>query len=148
IGFWYREHDKKGLADGFFANYSLSGNISYDSPQNSEPGMIRAVLDGQGRLVELQGRHEEAGVANTQIFDGSRLFNVAGRDAAIFRSAPPIRTPPMAIDTRAAWLGTFGEGRAEEVRVEGGLWQGRPVYFSITSTGNPFPFPFFGGTAQ
>ena len=38
----------------------------------------------------------------------------------------------MAFDARAAWTGTFAEGRTEKVRVEAASWQGRPVFFSIT----------------
>jgi hypothetical protein len=38
----------------------------------------------------------------------------------------------MAFDERAAWMGTFAEGRTEKVRVEAAQWQGRLVFFNIT----------------
>jgi len=38
----------------------------------------------------------------------------------------------MAADTRAAWTGTYAEGRFEEVRVEAASWEGHPVLFSVT----------------
>jgi hypothetical protein len=38
----------------------------------------------------------------------------------------------MAFDARAAWTGTFAEGRTEKVRVEAAFWQGRPVFFNVT----------------
>jgi hypothetical protein len=37
----------------------------------------------------------------------------------------------MPFDTRSAWVGSYGAGRTEQVRVEAAAWQGRAVYFSI-----------------
>jgi hypothetical protein len=31
-----------------------------------------------------------------------------------------------------AWVGTYAEGRPEQVRIEAALWEGRPVYFEVT----------------
>ncbi len=38
----------------------------------------------------------------------------------------------MAFDAHMAWMGTFAEGRQEQVRVEAASWEGRPVYFNIS----------------
>lgn len=37
----------------------------------------------------------------------------------------------MAIDTRAAWTGTYSVGRSELVRVEAAAWRGRIVFFNV-----------------
>ena len=135
IGFWYRQHKDEFLADSFYGpNYFESGTITYGSPANSEPGMIRLILDAKGRLYALEARPEpgaraQAPEAST---DWSPLFAAAGLDLARFTPAPPQLIPPVAFDARMAWTGTFTEGRKEKVRLEAASWEGRPVYFNTS----------------
>ena len=132
IGFWFRQH-----VDLLIPRTRTPGPpvpaVDYDEPANIEPGMIRLILDANGRLFALEARPEEKGPRNSaDPFNWSALFSAAGLDRARFTEATPEHTPPMAFDARAAWTGDYGEGRLEKVRVEAAAWQGRPVYFKIS----------------
>jgi hypothetical protein len=70
--------------------------------------------------------------AATDAPDWTGLFHLSGLVPSRFTPASPNQTPPLPFDARAAWTGTFAEGRTEKVRVEAASWEGRPVYFSIT----------------
>lgn len=131
--------------------------IKYESPANTEPGMIRLALDAKGRLMALEARPPASRGPKTSTQDNAAkppnwtaLFAAAGLDPARFQPVAPQRTPPMAFDADMAWLGTFAEGRPEQIRVETASWEGRPVFFDITGdwqhgdTSAPAPFlPFF-----
>jgi hypothetical protein len=127
LRFWYRQHQSRLQAD------LSTGAITYNLPANIDPEMIRLSVDGKGRLIELDARPKSIQTAEqpAPAFDWAKLFSAAGLDMARFTSVPPERTPPMAFNARAAWTGTYGEGRPEQVRVEAAAWQGRPVYFDV-----------------
>jgi hypothetical protein len=131
VGFWYRQHQAPFLADAFFMG--PPGAVSYDSPANTEPGMTRLILDSKGRLFQLQVIPPSPSDARAapDAPDWISLFHLSGLDPSRFTPASPNQTPPMSFDARAAWTGTFAEGRTEKVRVEAASWEGRPVYFSI-----------------
>jgi hypothetical protein len=139
IRFWYRQHQSTLLADSFLVGSPLPpvtplfGVLTYASPANTEPGMVRLALNANGALVELEVRPSSAdssGVPAT--VDWSALFAAAGLDPARFSPAEPQSVPPMAFDARAAWTGTFAEGRTEQVRLEAAAWHGRPVFLSTS----------------
>ena len=130
IRFWYRQHQGRFLADPSFSV------ISYDLPANVEPEMVRLALDAKGKLIALEARPKAVEAARQATAAGgavvwSALFAGAGLSLAQFTPAPPERTPPMPFDVRAAWIGTYAEGRSERVHVEAAAWQGRPVYFDV-----------------
>jgi serine/threonine-protein kinase len=51
IHFWYRQHQAE------LWSYTIaSGAVTYDSPANIEPGMIRLILDPNGRLLWRSAR--------------------------------------------------------------------------------------------
>src|ERR1700733_2007599 len=129
IRFWYRHHQNDFKADAFFEN----GTVTYDSPANIQPNMIRMALDARGRLIALEARPADSGrqAALDKAADWGPLFTAAGLDPARFAPTAPIEVPPMAFDAGMAWVGTYAEGRPEQVRVEAASWQGRPVFFDI-----------------
>jgi len=128
IGFWYRQHRGEIRADLFPGDA-----ITFDSPANDEPGMIRMYLDATGRLLALEARPADSGVVDTppKAPDWNALLLAARLDPARFTPAAPQQVPPTMADARMAWTGTFAEGRTEQVRVEAAAWQGRPVYFRV-----------------
>jgi serine/threonine-protein kinase len=137
VSFWYRQHGEEMVADAFVGpDFAPPGQISYNSPNYALRGMIRLRLDSEGRLFALEIRPEGRGKGtverNQAVADWEALFGLAGLEMARFMQAAPEIAPPMAFDTRIAWIGTFAEGRSERVRVEAASWQGRPVYFTIT----------------
>jgi serine/threonine-protein kinase len=127
IRFWYRQSQARLVP-------SYPGAITYDSPPNSEPTMIRMALDATGRLTALEVRPAEGGPASLDhpaAFDWATLFKEARLDPARFKPSDPQRTPAMAFDQRMAWMGTYGDGRTEQIHVEAATWQGRPVYLDV-----------------
>ncbi|HTA69807.1 MAG TPA: serine/threonine-protein kinase, partial [Bryobacteraceae bacterium] len=128
IRFWYRQSQTQLLP-------LSNGPVTYDSPPNSEPTMILMALDATGRLTELEARPtgDDAAHLDHQVaFDWATLFKEARLDPVRFKPSDPQRTPPMAFDQRMAWVGSYAEGRAEQIRVEAAAWQGRPVYLEIS----------------
>jgi len=149
IRFWYRQHQSEFLADSFMVGspmpplVPLNGAITYNSPANTEPGMVRMALDATGRLIGLEAR-PSAEVHGTPASppDWTALFTVAGLDMARFTLAQTQQIPPMAFDTRMAWVGSYAPGgiageRAEQVRVEAASWEGRLVYFHVSGDWQP-----------
>jgi Protein kinase domain len=130
MSFWYRQ----GAGELMTTEVGSGDEVSYDSPPNSEPQMIRMTLDTTGRLIGLEARPAETSsdAKSTAPFDWTLLFKDAGLDFARFTPTTSLVTPPMAFDSRMAWLGTYGDGRPEQIRVEAAAWQGRPVYFDVS----------------
>ena len=129
IHFWYRQHQAE------LWSYTIaSGAVTYDSPANIEPGMIRLILDPNGRLTALEVRPliSDGSAASSKAPDWAGLFGAAGLDPARFAPATPREVPPLAFDARMAWTGTYAQSRSEQVRVEAASWQGKPVFFDIT----------------
>lgn len=134
LRFWYRQHQGSFWAGGI-TPVTRGGIIAYDSPPNTEPGMIRLALDANGKLIALEARPLETGASGSP--NWTTLFAAAGFDPARFTPVSPARVPPMAVDTRMAWTGTYGEGRPEQVHVEAASWQGRPVFLDIDGDWDP-----------
>ena len=134
MGFWYRQ----AAAPLVTTEVGSAEEVSYDSPANSDPRMIRMTMDTTGRLLGLEAMPAENSSASKSAapFDWTLLFKEAGLDFARFTAITPSSTPPMAFDSRMAWLGTYGEGRPEQVRVQAAAWEGRPVYFDVSGTWN------------
>jgi len=132
MGFWYRQ----AAGELRTTRVGSGDEVDYDSPPNSEPQMIRMTLDTTGRLIGLEARPAETGAdsKSTAPFDWTLLFKDAGLDFARFTPTTLLVTPPMAFDSRMAWIGTYGEGRPGQIRVEAAAWQGRPVYFDVSGT--------------
>jgi serine/threonine-protein kinase len=135
IAFWYRQHQSDFLADSFLplgaAEAGFNDTVVYDSPPNTDPGMIRLRLDAKGRLIELEARPTASAPMPDATPDWARLFAAAELDPGRFTSVEPRQIPPVAFDSRAAWDGTFEPGRTERVHLEAASWKGRPVYFSM-----------------
>jgi serine/threonine-protein kinase len=125
IRFWYREHSADLGAD------PVNGRISYDSPPNTQPGMIRMALDAKGRLIALEARPAGLGTGASAEPEWSTLFTAAEFDPARFKAVPPQQVPPMAFDAHMAWSGPYADKRPDQVRVEAAWWQGHPVYIDI-----------------
>ncbi len=127
VRFWYRQSQSPLVADA-------PDSVSYDSPPNSEPRMIRMALDATGRLTALEARPgaESLAAETPAVLDWGMLLKEARLEPARFKPSDPRRTPPMAFDARMAWVGTYDENHPEQIHVEAAAWQGRPVYFDIS----------------
>jgi serine/threonine-protein kinase len=125
IHYWYRQHESTLWPDA-----GIDGIVTFNAPENTEPGMVRVLLDPKGRLLSLEGRPRDSNASTVAEPDWSVLFTAAGLDSARFTTTSPQQLPPMAFDARAAWTGTYGAGHSEPVRVEAAAWKGQFVYFN------------------
>jgi serine/threonine-protein kinase len=144
IWFWYREHGQTLHADSFMLASALppltplNGAVTYGSPANTEPGMIRLLLGPNGDLRELEVRPSGAPTdAAPQPMDWKPVFAAAGLEPERFTPASPEQLPQVPFDERAAWTGAIAEGRTEQIRIEAASWQGRPVSFTLRGDWQP-----------
>jgi hypothetical protein len=138
VSFWYRQHQDLILAEAR-AGAPGVGSVSYESPSNTEPGMVRLQLDATGRLIAFEARPtvmEAQATAGTDVV-WAKLFSAAGLEPARFATSTPKQLPPMPFDARQAWVGVYAQDRIEQVHVEAAAWQGRPVYFFLQSGPDP-----------
>jgi serine/threonine-protein kinase len=140
LGFWYRQHSGEFWIDSFLPAAQIPSDVlTYDQPPNTEPGMIRMFLDAKGRLMQLEVRPTRASNESPAEHASAwqPLFAEAELDPARFTSVAPAAVPPVAIDSRMAWTGTFPEEPARAVRVEAAWWKGKPVYFELRGSWRP-----------
>jgi serine/threonine-protein kinase len=143
--FWYRRSPAAMLASGNLGPFMMPGAITASDPPDTKPGSLLLRLDPLGRLTQLQVRPMTRMTPSAAPLDPEwrRMFEVAGLDLARFTPVVPERVPPMAIDSQEAWTGSYGDHRAEVVRVEAASFQGRPVFFEVggsnalVQTGSP-----------
>jgi len=133
VRFWYREFQSDRFEAGSYIEFSGTSVIAYDSPENTEAGMIRVSLDPTGRLVELEARPGQEFARETrEPLDWDAVFTAAGLDKARFTRTEPSHVPSMAFDERSAWAGTYSDRIPEQIRIEAASWQGRPVSWKMT----------------
>jgi serine/threonine-protein kinase len=116
--------------------------VTEDDPAFEISGMTHVVLDPEGRLVRLavvppqldppspQGGSGGTGHSSQpETASWKPLFDAAGLDIAAFTPAAPEWTPTMYADTRVAWTGPLPGIPGQPLRIEGGSYRGKPVYF-------------------
>jgi len=121
----------------------------------SSPGVLRLVLDSEGRLLEFQAPPvPEVPVDTPPLESWDRLLAAAGLDLAHLESdQPPLRIPSV-FDARAAWRGSWADAPDQTLRVEAAAYGGRPVFFRVIGPWTRherrlgrflwgFPFPVF-----
>ena len=131
--FWYRQSETR-MTPGLLDNW-----ISANAPPVSEPGMLRLVVDTEGRLVELLAVPKERASPDEEAAESrpsddalwALLFEEAEIDPSRFESTAPIHTPPFFADAHAAWEGTIDDDSPATFRIEASGHQGRPVSFHI-----------------
>jgi serine/threonine-protein kinase len=140
--FWYRQHQGylqplSFLAAGAGAGM-LGGLINSSDPPRTLPGMVGLILDAKGRLHRLDALPSPARSPTAAgpaqggpIMDWNRLLAAADLDAAQLTPSPPEVFVPVYADSRKAWVGSYGEGRPDTIRVEAAALNGRPVFFEI-----------------
>ena len=103
------------------------GRIDSLHPPQNVPGMIRAVLDGNGRLLEFTAVPEtyltplDPPVAPDAIFHAARL------DLSTFSETTPLKTPATPFTEWRAWKGPHPHFPDMSLQLEAAWWNGRVV---------------------
>ena len=111
----------------------VNGRVTPSDPPLTAQGMVRILLNAEGRLERLDAlpsrtlSKAQAG----QTVDWGSLLSAAGLDAERFTPSPPEAFVAVNADSRMAWVGTYGEGRPDTIRVEAAALDGRPVFFRV-----------------
>jgi serine/threonine-protein kinase len=127
IRFWYRQSPRYLTPLSFTL-------VTYDDPPPIGPGMIRLLLQPDGRLWSFEAVPPEIEKSEhlPQQPEWTPLFEEAGLDRGAFETIEPVRSPPMYADSRAAWEGIPSWASGSKIRVEAAAVHGRPVWFRIT----------------
>jgi serine/threonine-protein kinase len=124
LHFWYRG------SPTLMVPQDSRDQVTQDDPAFEISDMTLVVLDPEGRLVRMAAIPPQFDRGWTaQAADWKPLFDASGLDIRAFTQAQPEWTPTMYADTRVAWTGPMPGIPGETLRLEGGSYRGRPVYF-------------------
>jgi serine/threonine-protein kinase len=130
--FSYRQHQDYLQPIGFLAyGLLLNGLVTPGDPPLTSQGMVRVLLNANGRLESLDALPSRALSDTGHAMDGGSLLSAAGLDPARFTPSPPEAFVPVYADSRMAWTGSYAEGRPDPIRVEAAALRGRPVFFRV-----------------
>jgi len=101
------------------------GQVTGDNPPLSEPGMVRALVDGAGRLKEFYAVPYASGGDPAQPVEPAAVFRAMGLDMTAFRPATPAFLPVLAADQTAAWKGPHPKIPNLDLTVDMATWKGR-----------------------
>jgi Protein kinase domain len=133
--FWFRQSPQwmKSLGHELPNLTGHHGQASADNPPFTLPGMVRLCLDMKGRLIEFQAVPKEGGSATAapsltwpQLLHDAGLTNMEETKEFL-----PGWVPPLFVDTRLAWRGSYADSPYIPVRAEAGLRNGQLVFFHI-----------------
>ena len=132
LTFWYRQSQSALTGQGFKDDKLTPGIVNDGDPPNTESGMVKVVLDPQGRLLNFEAIPDQRlkSISRNESFDWTRVFKQAQLDPALFREAQPEWTFLAASDSRKAWTGKI-PGSLRESRIEVASFEGKPVEFLI-----------------
>ncbi len=118
------------------------GEVTADNPAPTAPGMVRAVLDGAGRLREFAANPYSDARALTPAVQPEAVFRAAGLDMSAFTEIPAAFVPAGAADQARAWKGPHPRIPGLSLRLELATWKGR-----VTQAAVRFDWPKTAGAA-
>jgi len=109
-------------------------------PPRVQPGMVTVELDPAGKLLHYESvvarRDSLRAAPPATLLETAPLFAIAGLDTAHLEAVVPIASPPLASDTRRAWIrpvwsdnGGWHGNRDNATRYEAAADRGVIVYF-------------------
>ena len=112
------------------------GVVTYEDPPPTTPGMVRMRLDTIGRLISFEAVPPERARSASPLSPGmpgdwTPLLAEAQLDPHMLTRTEPEFVPPVYCDRRAAWIGSLPQDPKQQLRVEAGMFLGRPTYFRI-----------------
>ena len=131
--FWYRGSPRPLDSHSSSPDEPILGSVWTDDPPLDVSGMTLVQLNPLGRLMQFVAVPPQVekpdGVAPS--VDWAPLFSAAGLDPSKWPPAPPMWTPPVYSDARAAWTGSLAERPDIPMRIEAAAYRGKPVYFEL-----------------
>jgi len=100
------------------------GHVDSDHPPLTLPGMVQAVLDANGRLLDFAAVPEATGEVQPPI-PPDAVFHAMRLDMATFSETTPLKTPAFAFDQWRAWKGPHPHFPGAQLQVEIAWWKGR-----------------------
>jgi hypothetical protein len=124
--------------------------IASDDPPLVWPGMMRILIDPQGRLLQFFAVPPDKVDAPAAVpTDWSVLFRESGIDPARFHPTRPRWSMPVDSDAKFAWDGTLAEQPDVPMHIEAAARAGKPVAFALYGPWDePRPFVVPRGTVE
>jgi serine/threonine-protein kinase len=137
LTYWYRQSPQPfspiWVAD---ERREWNGRLTRNNPPHDTPGMVMVRVDARDRLVGLIAVPDPDAAPLVRRLEWDDLLHLAGLSApgVLLRTPEVSPTPPVFADETASWKGSYPERPDIPIRVEAGLYRGRPVYFHIFHT--------------
>jgi serine/threonine-protein kinase len=137
VTYWYRQSPQPfspmWVADD---RRNWNGMLTRHNPPHDAPGMVMVRVDARDRLVGLIAVPDPNAAPPVRKLAWDELLHLAGLSApgALRRTPDVLATPPVFADETATWKGVYPERPDFPIRVEAGMYRGRPVYFHIIHT--------------
>jgi len=109
------------------------GNVKPDNPPPVEPGMVHALVDGNGRLREFSAVPYAGGAELQPAVPADAVFRAAGLEMEAFKETAPASLPRSPADQLHAWKGPHPVIPKTDLMVEMGTWKGRVTFAKVTS---------------
>ena len=103
------------------------GRIDTQHPPHTTPGMVRATVDGNGRLLDFSAVAPLAGPALDPPVRPEAVFQAARLDMAAFTETTPLQPPLLAYDQWRAWKGPHPHLAHTQLQLEAAWKMGRIV---------------------
>jgi hypothetical protein len=121
------------------------GLVTPDNPPPTQPGMVRVLLDGSGRLREFSAIPYADNEAFNQGVAPEAVFRAAGLNLAVFSEISGTALPQNPADQLRAWKGPHPGIPKPELIVQIGSWKGRVTFVKV---GSPWDQPAKASQAQ
>lgn len=151
VTYWYRQSPEPfspiWVAD---ERRGENGYLKFDNPPHDTPGMVMVRVDARGRLLALLAVPDPNAEPLAKRVAWDDLLQLAELNAPdlLRRNTQVSPTPPVFADETAAWEGTYPERPDVPIRVEAGLYRGRPVFFRIVHSAWELSPEAEGGTTR
>jgi len=127
VNFWYRT-----TPGAFWPSDDRTIHPTDADPPMIVPGMVRIMLDPEGRLRSFLALPKATDKGRAEPMDWAPLFRLADLDTAMFKPAEPVGLPMVSFDQRMEWTGTISQQIPHVFRVEAAAYRGVLVYFNVS----------------
>ena len=135
VALLYRESPRRMIPERLVrvGNSPAGVKLTAEDPPLIVPGMVRVVLDSEGRLTHFAAvpPARSEGAAPRVAVNWQPLLTAAAMRPDSLRSVAPEWSAPVDNDAKAAWMGEIIGQPGVPIRVEAASHRGLPVYFRV-----------------